>query len=593
MPFASLRRRSSSVLARLLTLLSLTAFGCDSDTSQTGGEGGGPSDDGGGGSGGAALPENQPPAASFVATPPSGSAPLEVLLDATASSDPDGEIVSYSWSVDGSGNEVELPTTFDMVGCHTVELTVTDDDGATATATGTIVVASGEASEPDVTIEAAPLASAVLPRDIETDEGTAHFEGTVLSDGYVEVRAEVVDPTGAVRKSISTPLCGAAPVSFELDVPVPSELTAFEIRLSLVGGVEPMAIFSVPDIVAGDIYVVNGQSNAESAQYAGDANENQGPFVRSFGTNVEDGAATAADAVWRIANGNAGSGQAGIGQWPMRMAARLAATHETPIGLVNGARGGKPIAYFQRNDANITDPATNYGRLLTRMQNAGLTGSVRAFLWYQGESDGADFQAHHDGFLALKDDWAADYGGVQRIYVTQIRAGCGGDLIRSQEVQRKLADDFAEITVMSTTGLDAHDGCHYAYEGGYRELGDRYAALLGRDLYGDMPDNDVQPPNPADAKFAAGGTQIIIAMRNDEAALTVDAGANANFRLEGSAAVVSGVSFSDGTLVLSLAGDASGASGVTYLGHPQAGPWILNENGVGLLAFHNLPIAAE
>lgn len=580
------------LLSRWFVLGVLGVLGCDSDTSQTGGEGGGSTTDGAGGSGGE-PPVNEPPIASFVATPPSGATALEVTLDASGSSDPDGEIVSYSWSIDdGVDDGIELTTTFDTVGCHTVELTVTDDDGDTASATGTIVVSSGQPEGPaEVTIEAAPLPSAVLPRDIATDEGTAHFEGTVLVDGYVEVRADVVDAEDTVRASVSAPLCGAAPVLFALDVPVPSELTAFEIRLSLIGGSQPEPFFSVSDIVAGDIFVVEGQSNAVSAQYSGDANENQGPFVRSFGRNVEDGAASAADETWRVANGNAGSGEAGIGQWPMRMAARLAAAHETPIGIINGARGGKPIDYFQRNDANTTDPATNYGRLLTRMQNADLTGSVRAFLWYQGENDGAGFQVHHDGFVALKEDWAADYPGVERIYVTQVRAGCGGDLIALQEVQRKLADDFENMTVMSTTGLDAHDGCHYAYENGYRELGDRYAALLGRDLYGETPDTDVEPPNPASAQFAEGGSQIIIDMRNDQSALTIGAGANADFRLEGSAATISAATFVDGGLVLTVNGDASGATGVTYLGHPQAGPWVLNENGIGLLTFHNLAIA--
>jgi PKD repeat protein len=575
--------------------LFVIALGCgDSDADPPGGGGaGGGAVTGAGGQGGSGEPPNQPPIAVITATPESGSAPLAVALSGSESSDPDGQIVAYAWTIDGDTDAgVELTRTFD-VGCHEVELTVTDDDGDTASTSTVVAVASGEpVVPPDVTVEDAPLPSAVLPRDLTTDEGTARFTGVVASDGYTAVRADVLDGEDVVA-SVSVPLCGAAPATFEIDVPIPSELRAFDVKLFVVGGEVSEEVYGVTDLVAGDIYVVQGQSNAASAQYAGDANENQSAFVRSFGTNTEDGAATASDVAWRMANGNAGGGQGAIGQWPMRMAGRLSTLHETPIGIINGARGGQPIGYFQRNDADTTDLATNYGRLLTRMRNAGLEGSVRAFLWYQGESDGAAFEVHREGFLALKDDWAADYPGVERTYVTQLRAGCGGDLIRTQEVQRKLPDEFPEMTVMSTTGLNGHDGCHYAYEHGYRELGDRYAALLGRDLYGEMPATDVEPPNPASAQFAAGGTQVVLTMRNPDALLTVEPGIGPTFRFEGAAATVTGAAIEDNQLVLTITGSAASATGLTYLGATGTAAWVLNENGIGMLEFFDLPIAPE
>jgi hypothetical protein len=584
-------------MARGALVFAACLVGCDGDESSSPGEGGsaGAAAQGGtageGGAGGG--PANEPPLAVITATPPAGSAPLDVTLSGSESSDPDGEIVAYAWTIDGddAGGE-EIARSFE-VGCHDVELTVTDDRGATASATLVVPIASGQPQvPPTVTVSEAPLPSAVLPRDVATDVGTAHFAGTVESDGFTEIRADVM--AGAeVRQSVAVPVCGAAPATFAIDVPVPSELTAFDVRLYLVGGDESIEVYSVADLVAGDVYVVTGQSNSVAAQQSGDANENQGPFVRSFGTNSEDGNAVAADVAWRVAEGNAGGGAGAIGQWAIRMAAQLVLVHETPIGVVNGGRGGQPIAYFQRDDANPENLATNYGRLLVRLRNAGLEGALRAILWYQGESDGPNFQAHHDGFVALDADWAEDYAGVEQVYVTQVRMGCAGDLIRLQEVQRRLADDFDHITVMSTTGLDGHDGCHYAYANGYRELGDRYAALLGRDLYGAMPATDVAPPNPASAQFAAGGTQVTITLRNPDSLLTADAAAGANFRFEGAAASVTSATIAGNQLVLAVNGDAAAATGLSYLGHTGAGPWVLNESGIGLLEFYDLPVAAE
>lgn len=574
------------------------ALGCgDSDTTGRGGSGTGGVEEAGapgvGGQGGE-PPTNQAPSAVITASPASGSAPLMANLSGSESTDPDGQITEYAWNIDGVTDEgADLSRTFE-VGCHEVELTVTDDDGATGTATLTIPVASGAPQvPPNVTLDEAPLASAVLPRDLERDEGTAHFSGTVASDGFTHVRADVMEGE-TVRATVSVPLCGAAPVPFEIDAPIPSQLTAFEVRLSLVSGAESQLFQTVSDLVAGDIYVVQGQSNAVSAQYAGNANENQGPFIRTYGANTEDPTLTANDVLWRTADGNLGGGAGAIGQWPLRMAAQLSARFETPIGLINGARGGVPIGYFQRNDTDPTDLLTNYGRLLVRLRASRLDSSIRAFLFYQGESDGANFQAHHDGFIALKDDWTADFPGFERIYVTQVRAGCGGDLIRTQDVQRLFADEFPEITVMSTTGLNGHDGCHYSYDNGYRELGDRYAGLLARDLYGEVPEADVQPPNPESARYAAGGTQIIVTMRNPDSALTADEGVAASFRFEGGApATISSVTVEPGRLILGVAGDPSAATGLSYLGAIQTAPWILNENGIGLLTFYGLPIEPE
>ncbi len=66
-----------------------------------------------------------------------------ITLDGTSSSDADGTIVNYSWSLNGqqitwgASPEIELP-----IGNHTVILAVTDDDGATDTDTLNIEITS-------------------------------------------------------------------------------------------------------------------------------------------------------------------------------------------------------------------------------------------------------------------------------------------------------------------------------------------------------------------------------------------------------------------------------------------------------------------
>ncbi|MBK9124260.1 MAG: PD40 domain-containing protein [Chloroflexi bacterium] len=78
-----------------------------------------------------------------------------VLLDASASVDPDGVILSYKWDSDGieigSGATVEVNLS---VGTHLVELTVTDDDGGmdTDVLTVTIMPLTPKLPAPDPTL---------------------------------------------------------------------------------------------------------------------------------------------------------------------------------------------------------------------------------------------------------------------------------------------------------------------------------------------------------------------------------------------------------------------------------------------------------
>lgn len=87
---------------------------------------------------------NSPPVASFARTPSSGEAPLNVSFNASASSDPDGSIVSYAWNFGdgGSGAGVAVTHTYTSTGTYTARLTVTDNDGDDDSATQTIQVSA-------------------------------------------------------------------------------------------------------------------------------------------------------------------------------------------------------------------------------------------------------------------------------------------------------------------------------------------------------------------------------------------------------------------------------------------------------------------
>jgi PKD repeat protein len=87
---------------------------------------------------------NAPPVARFVSVPTTGVAPLAVLFDAAISTDGDGHIVTYAWTFgDGAtGTGVAPQHTFGVPGTYTVQLSVTDDGGASSAVSHEVVVSA-------------------------------------------------------------------------------------------------------------------------------------------------------------------------------------------------------------------------------------------------------------------------------------------------------------------------------------------------------------------------------------------------------------------------------------------------------------------
>jgi glucose/arabinose dehydrogenase len=86
---------------------------------------------------------NQPPTAVIIANPTNGPVPLAVSFDGTGSSDPEGRPLSYSWDLNGDGTfgDATGPTasyTYTTAGVYHPSLRVTDDQGASDTASVTV-----------------------------------------------------------------------------------------------------------------------------------------------------------------------------------------------------------------------------------------------------------------------------------------------------------------------------------------------------------------------------------------------------------------------------------------------------------------------
>jgi hypothetical protein len=449
---------------------------------------------------------------------------------------------------------------------------------------------------PAVNFTSLPKPLQLYPRDLNTGFASVTIAGTVLSSNCTQVSVAVTRAGMAYTNltQVLTYTAGQAPFAFT--VPIFAELAGYDFTVQVTSNATDFTVATATNVVAGDVLLINGQSNAEAQKYNGSANTNQSQWLRSFGYHAENPTTTTNNPNWYLAEGDAAEGPGAVGQWGLRLGRWLSDSNAVPVAILNGARGGEPISYYQRTDMNHTNVANNYGRLLWRVTQAGLTNAVRAILWHQGETDADDGATHETGWLKVYSNWREDFPSVEKVYVCQLHAGCGPttrELPDLRDRQRRFADRDSDIEVMSTTAVPQHtDGCHYAYDNGYRVIGESLYRLVQRDLYG-VASANINPPNPAYAYFSGANTnEVRIELRDTADTLTWDSGAHVDFRLEGSAATPTNGYATAHTIILQFSQNVGAATGVSYLGHYGSAPNVKNANGVGLLAFYNVPVLA-
>ena len=219
---------SAGAIARWLGRIAVVS-GLSLALAACGGGGGGGSSDGGGGS------NNDRPTATFTATPTSGKAPLQVAFDGSASRDPDGSISTYAWEFgdNATGSGATTQHTYTTAGSYTARLTVTDNKGATGTATRTITVqpptGSVSVSVKDANGINIPGASVVVTVGGGSRSGTTDQGGTALI-------ADVLAGTGTVSVSRDTFTPASTPVTVVADQTANVSVTLNRITKA-VGGV--------------------------------------------------------------------------------------------------------------------------------------------------------------------------------------------------------------------------------------------------------------------------------------------------------------------------------------------------------------------
>ncbi|QNK55800.1 sialate O-acetylesterase [Paenibacillus sp. PAMC21692] len=253
-------------------------------------------------------------------------------------------------------------------------------------------------------------------------------------------------------------------------------------------------------IGVGDVYLLAGQSNMEGV---GKLIETERPsqWVRCFYLDDQWGIAKdplcwfneASDPVhWRVPENRKEEAArnerlfrefgAGLG---ISFGKAMKKYSNVPIGLLLCAHGGTDMEQWAQ--AGLSDGGRSlYGSMLRRINAVG--GKVKACLWYQGESDAADWDkaaVYQQRFISLIEALRRDSGQPELpILYAQLNTWLGeADVFPAwngiQLDQLHLEGDLSHVALVTTIDLSLSDAIHLSTPA-LKKLGKRFALLARR-----------------------------------------------------------------------------------------------------------------
>ena len=438
-----------------------------------------------------------------------------------------------------------------------------------------------------------PVEGQFFARD-DKNAGTLHWNGA-LTETADAVFLKLYADDKLIKTETATP---AADKSYALAVKLKPGLIRYKAEFGVESGGKEAVKETVGDLVCGDAFIIDGQSNALATDTGEKSPPETSEWIRSYGRPGGDEKANAGNLwcrpVWKAEKGE----KAELGWWGMELAKQLVANQKVPVCIINAAVGGTRIDQHQRS----TDLSTIYGRMLWRVRQAKLTHGIRAILWHQGENDqgsdgpigGYGWETYQQLFVEMSAGWKQDFPNVQHYYVFQIwpdscsmggRNG-SGDMLR--EKQRTLPQLYSNMSIMSTLGIVPPGPCHFPLIG-WAEIANLVQPQMERDLYGKVFDGTVNPPNLLHAGYP-GAAKDEVALQFDQPVKWKDELAG-QFYLDGEKGHVASGSVAGNVLTLKLK-VPSAATTITYLKEVDWNQMTLLEgaNGIAALTFCKVPL---
>ena len=516
--------------------------------------------------------------------------------------------LTYTWTVSGVAVAKQITTGTPTVpgtltltrsqnsGPMTVKL-VLNNGGSSVTASKTITVTE-PASDPWVQrtpgANEIPVDNQFYARD-DSGMGKIYYNGTQSgTPDRVFLKVYTTGTGSDVLYSSQSQSLVAGKYAFT--APINPGRVTYKVTYGTTTGATDTVLKTVTNLVCGDAYIFEGQSNALAIDsLPGDTTTDA--WVRTYG-NGGGGWGNA------VRNGS----QWTVGYFAFDLALSLTTTYNMPICIINGAIGGTRIDQHQANPVDHTLPGSEYSiyaNLLNRVIGAKLTHGIRGIIWHQGESNSGadsptgdfDYKSYQQYFVDMSAAWKQDYPNFQRYTVFQVMPkpcslGPKGD--QQREASRTLPLLFSKMDILNTLALPGYIGCHFT-AAGYKNVADRTLALMKQRYYGVVPPQPVTAPNLKRAYFTTSNRNEI-ALEFDQD-MSWNTFSKANYYLDKVSNKVTSGTATGKIVTLQLSVQATATSTLDYLRDDfwnfgeSVTSLLFGANTIPALTFADVPIA--
>lgn len=388
-----------------------------------------------------------------------------------------------------------------------------------------------------------------------------------------------------------------------LPIKIKAEKAEYDFKIYAVKSKDSLNLVNRENIVSGDVYIMSGQSNATA--FFNDNRKNE--YCRTFGKisgkwGVEN--ANPVDTLWALSNQDAYN--QGVGAMGFEFQQTILEKYGIPTCLINGGFNWSSMKQHATRTANNPADLTNgYGRMIYRIQKAGVTNSVKALIYRQGETEaygeGSDWAGNFDVYYK---NLKLDLPSIKKIYLFQIDIidFARTDAPQVRDIQRRISDKYTDIQVVASVGTSGFDGLHYSPDG-YNQNAQEFSRLIGRDFYNSTDTDNINAPNIRKAFFSnKEKTEITLQFDNGQELNWTDQVRNLlmknQYYLNGINGVITSGTAIGNQVVLKLISPSS-ATLISYLppsidskspDFPYTGPYIKNKRGLRALTFHEVKI---
>jgi Secretion system C-terminal sorting domain/Carbohydrate esterase, sialic acid-specific acetylesterase/Fibronectin type III domain len=257
-------------------------------------------------------------------------------------------------------------------------------------------------------------------------------------------------------------------------------------------------IFERKNIVAGDFYVIYGDSNANTQGVVTYYPTNK--YIRTFGTfnhDIQAAGYLAKDTLWSV---NENYYLPKVGAWGTNLQEIIASKYDIPVCIITGGGPGMYIDLLADRTGNPFTTGGVYNTFAYRVKKSRLIDHIKGFFFWHGVYElfsKTDAAAYDKKLRKLMGFFQQDFPNTKQFYIFQndmVSAKfneAGADI---RESQRYMASLFPQTTPYAAMGLTGSDGVHYTLEG-YKKLADEMLQILEPQFYGKQPNANNFSPN--------------------------------------------------------------------------------------------------